>query len=228
MYMKNISLISIFILITVACIQKKVCHVKKQKLNHDFKKKEFCNEKRRDDLLEKYSKQFKFKTKDKLVNSDYSLEIETEFLNDTLSLDYVIDPLYVRPIISMQKLIFKKKNAITKEIYPMIMQIDSRNKNGKKILMLDASIYSITTYSGKRDLFSVKGCGLLKGEIPEFFGLYSMEGQVLYEGYSKFGPSKKTYRDLKEILKDYGITPEIFRVGEANSKQLDFFWVKTN
>ena len=110
----------------------------------------------------------------------------------------------------------------------MIKQIDSRNKNGKKILMLDASIYSITIYSGKRDLFAVKGCGLVNGEIPEFFGLYSIEGQVLYEGYSKFGPSKKTYRDLKEILKDNGITLEICRVGEANSKQLDLFWVKTN
>ena len=224
--MKHISLISFFILIAFACVSKKVPKVKNQKSIHSLKKRELSNVEKRDALLKKYNNLLKFNTSDKLVNGVYSLEIETEFLNDSLVLDNVIDPLYSRPIISKQKLIFKKNNAILRELFPMIKQIEARNKYGKKILMLDASIYSLSVYSGNRDLFSVKGCGILNGEIPEFFGLYTMEGKVLYEGYSNTGPLKKSYGDLKVILKNNGITQVMFREGEAQSKQVDGFWVK--
>jgi hypothetical protein len=223
--MKHISLISFFILITFACVSKKVPKVKNQKSIHSLKKRELSNVEKRDALLKKYNNLLKFNTSDKLVNGVYSLEIETEFLNDSLVLDNVIDPLYSRPIISKQKLIFKKNNAILRELFPMIKQIEARNKYGKKILMLDASIYSISVYSGNRDLFSVKGCGILNGEIPEFFGLYTMEGKVLYEGYSNKGTFKNSYGDLKVVLKNYGITQDIFREGESQSKQIDGFWV---
>ncbi len=224
--MKHISLISFFILIAFACVSKKVPQVKNQKSIHSLKKRELSNVEKRDALLKKYNNLLKFNTSDKLVNGDYSLEIETEFLNDSLVLDNVIDPLYSRPIISKQKLIFKKNNAILRELFPMIKQIEARNNYGKKILMLDASIYSLSVYSGNRDLFSVKGCGILNGEIPEFFGLYTMEGKVLYEGYSNMGPLKKSYGDLNVILKNNGITQVMFREGEAQSKQIDIFWVK--
>jgi hypothetical protein len=223
--MKYTSLIAFFILITFACVSKKVPKVKNQQSIYGLKKRELSNYEKRDSLLKKYNNLLKFKTFDKLVNGDYSLEIETEFLNDTLVIDNVIDSLYSTPIISKQKLIFKKNNAILRELFPMIKQIVARNKNGKKILMLDASIYSISVYSGNRDLFSVKGCGILNGEIPEFFGLYTMEGKVLYDGYSNKGAFKNSYRDLKVVLKNYGITQDIFREGESQSKQIDGFWV---
>jgi hypothetical protein len=53
-----------------------------------------------------------------------------------------------------------------------------------------------------------------------------MEGKVLYEGYSNMGPLKKSYGDLNVILKNNGITQVMFREGEAQSKQIDGFWVK--
>lgn len=58
----------------------------------------------------------------------------------------------------------------------------------------------------KQGIFIVKGAfyDYCNGtDCPEFIGIYSMKGKVIYEGYT----NEKNKVSLKNILTEYGIQP---------------------
>jgi hypothetical protein len=160
-----------------------------------------------DSLLTIHKNNEYFSCKRNIKNGVYDLEIETIYKNDTLADDIPLK--FVFPVIVNQELTFKKNDTIIKKVDLPFKRIIRLNKSGKKIEMLEMSIWLIYSMKGVNEsvLFGIDGTGLcLVGDCPEYVALFSGNGDMLslchYLGENKWeSPCIE-----KDILEKYGIT----------------------
>lgn len=179
----------------------------------------------RDSLLNKYNCEKHFRIIQSLYNGQNRLDIKTDFKNDTLYEDEVITQLYVRPIVQNQVLLFFDNDKLIKELNLPIEKIRIKNYRSKYIRSLNSSIWKISIYRGKKQLYGVFGTGLTTGRYSaEFFGLYTMDGKKIYQSYHKKKTLSKSSKSLDLILKEYGISEKEFLKSNSIGKRIDFFW----
>lgn len=138
-----------------------------------------------------------------LRNNEFTLNIETHFSNDTLDvIDYKEDP-NSSPIILEQKAYFLKDNKLITKFSPAINFTKKKTITRKEINALQTPIYRICLVKTMVDNFYLMyGSDYCNGsDCPEFTGIYTMDGKVVYEGISTI----KGKIPLKDILLKYKI-----------------------
>jgi len=143
----------------------------------------------------------KLQTDDKIIskitNDIFTLKIETFFTKDTLNVvDYKEDK-YSSPIITNQELLFFKDDKLIKHLKLSIRNIKKKTITDRVIGALQTPIYKACLSHSKEDYYVIYGSDYCNGsECPEFIGIYSMAGNVIYEGFS----NEKKKISLKDIL----------------------------
>lgn len=138
-----------------------------------------------------------------LRNNEFKLNIDTHFSNDTLNvIDYREDP-NSSPIILEQKIYFFKNNKLITEFFPAIRSIKKKTITNKEIAALQTPLYKICLVKTTVDSFYIMhGSDYCNGsDCPEFTGIYSVDGRIIYEGISTI----KGKILLKDILLKYKI-----------------------
>lgn len=137
-----------------------------------------------------------------LSNGDFSLKITTHILNDTLDVDDYKRDKYSSPIIMNQELSFFKDEKLIKIYQLPIKQINVKTLTNASLDILHTPVYEIcATKSAAKDFYVISGAeyDVCHGiDCLEFIGIYSMQGDIVYEGY--FNENKKV--SLEDILND--------------------------
>lgn len=164
----------VLLLLSVACKQDKV-------VSQNISKRQVAQ-------------QSKDTTISNLRNKEYSLRIETHISNDTLNVvDYKEDK-YSSPVITFQKLIFYDKNELIKEYKPPLKNVDKKTITNKIIRAVQTPIYKMCI---SNNFYIIQGSDYCNGsDCPEFIGIYSSKGDVIYEGF----PNEKKKTLLKDIV----------------------------
>jgi uncharacterized protein YjfI (DUF2170 family) len=138
-----------------------------------------------------------------LKNSEFELEVETRVSNDTLDLIDYKENIYSSPIILSQKMLFFKNKKLIKEYVLPIKHVNKKTIHEKTIKALEMPLYNICLIKSKgSDYYIAYGSDYCNGaDCPEFIGIYSMNGRVIYEGFSTI----KGKVSLKSIILKYKI-----------------------
>lgn len=138
-----------------------------------------------------------------LSNAKFTLNVATHFSNDTLDvIDYKEDP-YSGPVILKQQIYFYENNKLIKEYLPTINSVKKRTISKTEVEALQTPLYKICLVKTDiDDFYVVHGSDYCNGATcPEFTGIFTMNGKVIYEGIS----TVKDKKSLKEILSKYKI-----------------------
>ncbi len=129
-----------------------------------------------------------------LNNEEYSLRIETHVSNDTLNVVDYKEDRYSSPVITFQKLSFYDKNELIKEYKPPLKSVEKKTITDKIIGALETPIYKMCI---SNNFYIIQGADYCNGsDCPEFIGIYSKNGDVIYEGF----PNEKKKTSLKNIV----------------------------
>lgn len=138
-----------------------------------------------------------------LENHDFKLDIETQSSNDTLDIiDYKND-FCSSPIVLNQELSFFEKDKLIRH-YKLPIKIVKKTTITKNSLnTLQTPIYELNlAKTSTNDYYIINGSDCCNGSAcPEFTGIYTMQGKVIYEGLS----TEKQKILLRDILKKYKI-----------------------
>ena len=150
-------------------------------------------------------KELEFDNKDTrtLVNKDFTLRVESDFSKDTLDVvDYKEDK-FSSPIITAQKLSFFKKDKLLKSYELPIKILKKKTINKSIIAALQTPIYKLcVSKSLNEDFYIIYGSDFCNGsKCPEFIGIYSMSGDIIYEGVS----TEENRISLKDIVEQHKI-----------------------
>jgi hypothetical protein len=138
-----------------------------------------------------------------LTNNEFKLNIETLFSSDTLDIiDYKND-FCSSPIILTQKLSFFEKDKLLNHYELPIKVIKKKTITKISLNTLQTPIYKICLVrANNNDYYIVNGSDCCNGSnCPEFTGIYTMQGKIIYEGVSTI----KGKVSLKDILLMYKI-----------------------
>lgn len=179
--------------------------------------------KHRDSVLKAYDGLKQFHVSTKIVQGDKIVELITYCLNDTLPSDKDnaltdgVYPLFTRPIITSQKLIFKLKGKKIKSCMVRMRQFRRKNLRGNYVLTLETPIRSLYLLEGKSQKTLVaSGCGLcVVSQCPEFTGMYSLTGIRIY-------PKQK--KKLTTVLHDLGIDKTGWQIVQRRGVSVLPFW----
>ncbi|SHH88208.1 hypothetical protein [Flavobacterium defluvii] len=142
------------------------------------------------------------KSKDKIIsslnNKDFSLNIETYFSKDTLNVVDYKEDIYSSPIIIFQKLSFYNKNKLIKTHQLPLKNVNKKTITDKVISATGTPIYkACLSKKSNQDFYIVNGSDYCNGsDCPEFIGIYLMNGDIIYEGFS----NEKKKHILKNII----------------------------
>lgn len=129
-----------------------------------------------------------------LHNKEYSLKMETHFINDTLDVVDYREDKYSSPIITFQKLSFYNKSKLIKDYELPLKSVGKKIITGKILEVIETPIYKMCL---SKNFYIVQGSDYCNGsDCPEFIGIYSMNGDIIYEGFS----SKERTSLLKNIV----------------------------
>jgi hypothetical protein len=138
-----------------------------------------------------------------LKNGEFKLEIETAFSNDTLDIiDYKNDYCST-PIILTQQLSFFKNDKLLHQHRLPFKEIKKKTISKTTLGVLQTPIYKVCmTKANNIDYYVVNGADCCNGSgCAEFTGIYTMKGEVIFEGVS----TELNKPSLKEILLKYKI-----------------------
>jgi hypothetical protein len=139
-----------------------------------------------------------------LKNNEFKLNIETLFSNDTLNIiDYKND-FCSSPIILTQKLSFYEKDKLLNHYELPIKKIKKKTITKINLNTLQTPIYKVCLVrsNNNNDYYIVDGSDCCNGSnCPEFTGIYTMQGKIIYEGVSTI----KGKVSLKDILLKFKI-----------------------
>jgi hypothetical protein len=157
-----------------------------------------------------------------LVNGNYSIGANTTYSNDTLDIPDWKENIYSSPIIKYQNLDFFENDKLIKNHILPINLVKRKTIKDKIIEVVSIPIYEVCLLKGKEaDFYLVNGADYCNGsKCPEFIGIYTMNGDIIYEGISTIGALSKKYLSLKTISEKFGIninSPFIV-------KKTDEFW----
>lgn len=161
-----------------------------------------CNQDKTISKSVSHNKEKVQKSKDKITsslsNKDFSLNVETQFSKDTLNVVDYKEDRYSSPIIIFQKLSFYKKNKLIKNHQLPLKNVNKKTITGKVISATETPIYKVClSKKSNQDFYIVHGSDYCNGsDCPEFIGIYSMNGDVIYEGFSN--ETKKVL--LKDVV----------------------------
>ncbi|MCB0555132.1 MAG: hypothetical protein KDD02_16405 [Phaeodactylibacter sp.] len=141
-----------------------------------------------------------------ISEGDYSLILKTSILDDTLAGRWE-SPLFGSPIIERQHLVFLKGREVIRSHSLPIKEVEKAAAKGKLVSVTEIPILEICLVrGGASDYYSVSGAADCNGVgCPEFAGIYTLEGSVLYEGISTTGPTNQNYPPLQSVLAEYSI-----------------------
>lgn len=141
----------------------------------------------------------------KIVNADFSLEISSYILKDTLDVDDYKEDKFSSPIILSQELSFFENEKLVKMYKLPIKRLEVKTITKKTINIMHTPIYKICiTKNSKNDFYVISGAeyDYCNGvDCLEFIGIYSMRGNKIYEGYS----NENKQEIFAEILKNNNI-----------------------
>ncbi|MDP4291672.1 MAG: hypothetical protein Q8908_11375 [Bacteroidota bacterium] len=145
-----------------------------------------------------------FAYKIKIQSGDYSLNIETNCLNDSLSPD---EAGYTYPV-TKQMLIFQYKNRILNSFNHPVVNCKRELKNGKKVEVLENEIIQMGILHGKNGvIYYVEGNSC--NTCSEFEGFYSLKGETLWHNYTYYKTSDvqwiESVNNYNSMIKKYGI-----------------------
>lgn len=184
----------------------------------------------RDSLLLRYNGMRNFTYTKTISRGEITIELETQCLNDTLAStedsDYedAVSPLLTRPVIVGQILKFKRNGTLIKDYIIPIKKVVRTNYIGNKIECLEQNIWCLYFIEGENDtVIGISGSGLCEvSECPEFIGLYSEKGDVIYE----FSTTTKNEKSLDEVLKKYKINKSTWKKSIDGGLRTDIFWLE--
>jgi len=138
----------------------------------------------------------------RLEYNKFALSIKTQFSNDTLDIiDYKND-FCSSPIILTQELSFFEKNKLIKHYKLPIQVLKKKTITKNNLKTLKTPIYEIFLTKGNSYYYIVNGADCCNGvDCAEFTGIYTMLGEVIYEGTSM----TKEKVSLADILHKYKI-----------------------
>lgn len=168
-----------------------------------------------DNLMDSVKNDSIFMYKDCLQCDEYELCIETYCLYDSVikSESNLFNPVCIK-----QELFFFQEGSILKKIDYPVNKIKQVVFSGNKIEMLENVIINIGVIDGKRgSLFSVKGYGGCNS-CSEFYGLYSLKGELLWYSYAKKNEVFNQFGDFNQIIHQYGIKENI--IFESSYKKI--------
>ena len=177
---------------------------------------------KKDSLVALYYGSKKFSFIVSVSNGQYTMELETFCINDTLNTNYAHDSSDVWPIIEKQKLIFKYKDSVTNQFFIPLKEISRKNHSGKTIRSLDAFIWNLNTLIGLNGtIFSIDGNGTCEGKnCQDFIGLYSLSGEPILQEYINEG---NNIGGLHKVLVKYGISDSLFRSYSTKGTRADIY-----
>ena len=184
----------------------------------------------RDSLLKPFNKKKYFNYSVLLQSGEYSVEVKTYCLNDTLpdeNTTTLIDgvfPLVTRPVIIEQNLIFRHKKIEHRRYKIPFKTITRTNNVGKKINCLEQNAWVIFSIKSMKDtLYGLAGTGLcMVGDCPEFIGFYTRTGKVLFEIAGSQKENKG--QSYNTILRQFGKQKESLQYEIKNGVRIDTFW----
>ena len=139
-----------------------------------------------------------------LVNSEYKLTMNTSFSNDTTDVVDYKENIYSSPIILNQNLFFFSKDRLVKIYRIPIDYVMKKTTVKTNLKALQTPIYQICLTKTDKGTYYyvVNGSDYCNGsDCPEFIGIYSMLGKIVYEGLS----NTKEKISLRETLSKYEI-----------------------
>jgi hypothetical protein len=153
-----------------------------------------------------------------LKNNEFKLDIETSFSNDTLDIIDYKEDIYSSPIILSQQLYFFKNDKLINHYKLPIKYVKKKTITKISLNALQTPLYKVClTRTNDNDYYIVYGSDYCNGsDCPEFIGIYSMSGKMIYEGIS----TKKGKVSLKDILLKYKIKLD----NSSQCIKTDDFW----
>lgn len=133
----------------------------------------------------------------------FKLELKSMLLKDTLIEEWENEQLrFGTPLVQEQRLLFYKNAREVKSHLLPINRIKTSTRRGQDVEVADLPVFDICIkQAGVDKLYYVYGAGFCNGTgCPEFTGLYSMDGDIIYEGLST---NDSSVRELNIILKKY-------------------------
>ncbi len=131
-----------------------------------------------------------------LKHKEYSLNIKTQFSKDTLDiLDYKEDK-YSSPIILNQYFTFFNNDKLIKKHKVPLNYVLKKTIKGIDLNALQTPIYEVclTKTESNKYFYIVFGSDYCNGsDCIEFTGIYSLDGDIIYEGLSN--SKKKLFKD---------------------------------
>lgn len=148
-----------------------------------------------------------------ITNGQYTISIQSDFINDSLNPDYVYSDRLIWPIIQNQKLIIEKKGDVKFEYLIPLKKKMRPNNLSINIQSLETPIWEIAIYNGSQIIIGVHGEDYCLGSrCAKFIGLYDLQGKVLFEQYlDSVTFSENT--DLVLALEKNGINDSIWSAG---------------
>lgn len=151
--------------------------------------------------LEKLEQKVKTTFITTIKNEEYKLDIETKVSNDTLNIIDYKEDVNSSPIILNQKLSFFNANKLIIDHKPNIIFINKKTIKNQTLNVFQTPLYKVCLDKTKK-FYIVFGSDYCNGsDCPEFIGIYSMFGKIIYEGVSN--TIKKP--SLKDVLKKHNI-----------------------
>jgi hypothetical protein len=145
-----------------------------------------------------------YHVENELFFKNYKVKLSTYLINDTLDVvDYKEDN-YSNPIITSQRVSFYVEDKIIREFILPLHSISKRTISGGDVNALRTPIYELCLYKNHQDKYYIlNGSDYCNGaNCQEFIGIYTLSGDIVYEGLVTPGTSS----DLKELLQKKRIT----------------------
>jgi hypothetical protein len=116
-----------------------------------------------------------------LKNDIYKLELKTIILDDILTNKWV-EYGFLSPLILNQYLFFYKNGEMIKKYEIPTERVTKKTNRHKKVALISVPVFDICLLKGDSiEVYKVYGANYCNGMCPEFFGLYSMTGEMISE-----------------------------------------------
>lgn len=156
-------------------------------------------------------------------NNSFSLKLVTYLVRDTLAVDDYKNEPYSSPIIIDQGLSFYGEGKLLKKCSLQLGRIKIKTITDSVITILHTPIYNICTVKGKdQDYYVIEGAEYdicMGTDCLEFIGIYSMSGNIVYEGHP--GEDKVLQKLLAENQIEINKSTNCVKVDEFFREETD-------
>jgi len=158
-----------------------------------------------------------------IENNIYKLELDTKYIMDTLNVIDWEEDNYSSPIIVKQELKFYKNTILIRSYFMPIKSVHKETIRNNRVAVSEIPITEICINVAQSDFYVVGGSDFCNGVFcPEYTGIYSMNGDVIFEGINTEMKESDKIR-LKRILEENKININKNKICKSLIKDYKFW-----